>query len=68
MRIAFYKGEERTRKLKVKVNGFNFVTIESSGETTDYEDFDLNAEGVSSIVLEALGLANEEWISMTEAS
>lgn len=68
VRIAFYKGDERTRELKVKVNGYNFVTIVSSGETSDYEDFDLNAEGVSSMVLEGLGLAAEEWISITEAS
>ena len=68
VRIAFYQGDERTRKLKVKVNGYNFVTIVSSGETNDYEDFDLNAEGVSSIVLGGLGLADEEWISITEAS
>ena len=66
MRVAFYKGDERTRKLKVIINNSNLVTIESSGTTDEFEVFDLNTDETKDLTIEALGLAGGEWISLEE--
>ena len=66
MRIAFFKGDERTREIKVEVNGSRRVVIESSGETLDFEDFQLTADEATTVTLEGLGLSGSEWISLTE--
>lgn len=66
MRISFYKGDERTRKLKIRLNGRVAKTIESSGETTGFETFPLNTEETATLSLEGLGLSRDEWISLTE--
>ena len=64
--IAFFKGDERTRELKVKVNGSDQDVIESSGETEEFETFELGTEETETLVLEALGLGGDDWISITE--
>ena len=66
MRIAFYQGSERTRRLEVKINGSTNSEIESSGLTDQFEDFDLNVDKVSEISLETVGLGVNEWISLLE--
>ena len=66
MRIAFYKGDERTRKLKVIVNSSSLVIIESSGTTDEFEVFAVNTDETKNLTLKALGLAGEEWISFKE--
>ena len=66
MLIAFYKGDERTRELKVKVNAFSRYTIESSGETNGFEEFALDLDGTESLTLEGLGLHLDQWIAITE--
>lgn len=66
MRIAFYKGSQRTRRLKVKVNGSTDSIIESSGQTDNFEDFELETIDTNEVTFEALGLRGEDWISFTE--
>lgn len=66
IRIAFYKGVERARRLKIKINGFSFSEVESSGQIDGFENFVLGVSGASEVVLEALGLGSHDWISLTE--
>ena len=66
MLIAFYKGDERTREFKVKVNGSSQNEFESSGEREGFERFELNTDETETIVLEALRLSGDEWIAITE--
>ena len=66
MFIAFYKGDERTRELKVKVNASSRYTVESSGETNGFEEFALDLDGTESLTLEGLGLHRDQWIAITE--
>ena len=66
MRIAFYEGSEKTRRLKVKINGSTNSEIVSSGQTDQFEDFDLNIDKVSKVSLEGLGLGSDDWISLLE--
>lgn len=66
MQIAFYKGDMRTREFKLLINGKVINTFESSGETTDFEIFKIDASDVSSIALEGLGMAGDEWLSIIE--
>lgn len=68
MLIAFFKGDERTRELNVKVNGLFYSVIESSGETDRFETFELSAHGAKTLTLESLGLRREKWISISEVS
>ena len=63
---AFYKGKDRTRELKIKLNGSSRSVIQSSGETDGFEDFELNANETETLTLEGLGLRGDEWISITE--
>lgn len=64
--IAFYKGAERTRKLKVKINGSAYTEIVSSGQTDEFEVFQLGTDSTSEVTLEGLELGSEDWIALTE--
>lgn len=64
--IAFSKGDERTRALKVIINGEEFVDIKSSGETDGFEPFEVNAVGTLSLGLESTDLGDDEFLSITE--
>lgn len=66
MRVAFYKGVGRTRALKILTNGSRHSVVESSGESSEFEDFDLNTDETKMLTLEALGLRGSDWISLTE--
>ncbi|CAM9470281.1 unnamed protein product, partial [Sphacelaria rigidula] len=66
LKVAFYKGDQRSRSLKIKLNGDTFETITSSGETTDLETWTLNSDETASLTLEASGLGDSEWLSITE--
>ncbi|CAN0410730.1 unnamed protein product, partial [Ascophyllum nodosum] len=66
MLIAFYKGDERTRKLNVKLNGSARSVIQSSGETDGFESFELETDETETLTLEAVNLRGDEWISITE--
>lgn len=68
MWVAFYEGNERDRTMNVEVNGEQFKAVTSNGESEDLEEFVLNAEGVSSLALEAVGLldSDDPWLSIIE--
>ena len=67
--IAFYKDEDRTRKLKVKLNGsLRYEVIQSSGETGGFERFELDTEENETLTLEGVDLQGDEWITITEVS
>ena len=66
MRIAFHKGNENQRWLRVKLNGSTHSTIESSGETLGYQNFALNSDETEDLSLEAVSLDGDEWISIKE--
>ena len=66
MALAFYKGNERTRTISVEVNDDNVGMFMSSGETTAFETVELDAPGVTSLALEPVGLAADEYLSITE--
>eukprot|EP00904_Undaria_pinnatifida_P002194 jgi/Undpi1/11976/HiC_scaffold_4.g01675.m1 len=66
LNIAFHKGDERTRKIKVLGDGSSLGTFKSSGTTLGYENWTLNASGVSTIKLVARGLDYNDWLSITE--
>ncbi|CAN0457025.1 unnamed protein product, partial [Scytosiphon promiscuus] len=68
MNIAFHKGDERTRKIKVLGDGSSLGTFTSSGTTLDFENWTLNAADVSTVKLVARGLGYNDWLSITEAS
>ncbi|CAB1098072.1 unnamed protein product [Ectocarpus sp. CCAP 1310/34] len=65
LQVDFWKGEERTRTLKVKINGEKFGEFDSHpGSVTSY--FDVIAYDVHTVTLESLGLDTDEWISLLE--
>lgn len=66
IRVAFYKGDERKRKLKVKVNWDVYEIVESSGETEDFETFEINTKDTTTLSLKAHGLYRDEWLSIIE--
>ena len=66
MRIAFHKGNENERDLKIKLNGRTHSTIESSGNTLWYQTFELDTDETEKLSLEAVNLDGDEWISITE--
>lgn len=68
MDMAFYKGDERTRSVNVWVDGVLLNTITSSGETADYETYPLVAHQASIVVLQAVDLGNNGWLSITEVT
>ena len=65
MRIAFHKGDERTRTLDVYDNGDHHSEITSSGNTLGYERFYLNTVDTEEIKL-CLDGDEDEWLSITE--
>ncbi|CAM9585012.1 unnamed protein product [Choristocarpus tenellus] len=65
--IAFYKGKERMRTLKVVANGSKHLgEITSSGMSRDLEWFDIYASKVRTLSFKSLNLDDDEWISITE--
>ena len=66
LRIAFHKGDENRRWLRVSLNGDTYSTIESSGNTLGYQTFYLNSDETEELCLEAVGLDSDEWISIPE--
>lgn len=67
IRMALWKGEDRTRTVNVWVDGESATTLDASGATNDLEAYELTAADASTVVLEYEGLA-DEWISITEVS
>lgn len=64
--VQFYKGDERSRTLKITSNdGFRQI-VESSGHSQGFEEFDVDTRGSSWLTLEGLGMDGDEWLSITE--
>ena len=68
MEMALYRGDKRTRSVNVWVNGVLQHTIESSGTTTDFETYELIASDATTVMLQAVGLRKNGWLSITEVS
>ena len=68
MKMALYKGDERTRSVNVWIDGVYTHTITSSGTTIDFETYDLIAPGAMTVVLQASGVEGNGWLSITEVS
>ena len=68
IRIAFYKGKEDTRTLKVYDNGKYHSKIKSSGNTTGYQTFYLDTDETSELklYLNDYKLDSDVWLSITE--
>ncbi|CAN0283540.1 unnamed protein product [Ascophyllum nodosum] len=66
MEMALYKGNRRVRSVNVWVNGVLQHTIESSGTTTDFETYELIASDATTVMLQAVGLRKNGWLSITE--
>ncbi|MEP0661197.1 MAG: hypothetical protein ABJC87_18315 [Roseobacter sp.] len=66
--IAFYKGDEDTRTLKVYLNGKYHGKIKSSGNTDDFQTFDLNTDETSELklYLNDYKSNSDVWFSLTE--
>ncbi|CAM9292737.1 unnamed protein product, partial [Hapterophycus canaliculatus] len=65
IQVAFWKGNERTRILEVTVNGELNLTHESSSGST-FNTLGVQADAVDTIMLESVGIAPDEWISLIE--
>eukprot|EP00904_Undaria_pinnatifida_P008296 jgi/Undpi1/4597/HiC_scaffold_18.g07951.m1 len=65
VQVAFYKGEERTRWLKIGINGDEIGTFESYIGST-FNSFDIEETGVESVTMEAVGITTGEWIALLE--
>lgn len=68
MRVALWKGDQRTRSIDVLVDGALDGTFVSSGTTTDYETYDLVVAQVNEVVLQAVDIADNGWLSVTGVS
>lgn len=69
MKLSFYKGDERTRSFKVKLdnNGVDDMEYEfTSTQTLDYENYLLNSDETKELCLESTGLKNSEWFNPNE--
>eukprot|EP00752_Nemacystus_decipiens_P012336 g10936.t1 len=66
LNIAFYKGDERVRKLAVTASDGFYQEIESSGTTDGYERFVVNTDETAWMTMESMDLDSDEWISIKE--
>ena len=68
IRIAFYEGDENTRKLKVYTNGKYYGKIKSSGKTNGFQTFDLDTDETSELklYLDNYKSNSDVWLSITE--
>ena len=68
MRIAFHKGDQRTRTLDVYENGNYHSTITSGGSTMGYQNFMLDTDETNRIRLrlDGYGDNSDVWLSITE--
>lgn len=66
--IVFHKGTERTRVLNVYNNDEYYSQIESSGSSSDYEEFALDSDETAALALCLDDPENtgDDWLSLTE--
>ncbi|CAN0231585.1 unnamed protein product [Scytosiphon promiscuus] len=65
VQVAFWKGEERTRTLKVKINGDTFGEYESYPGST-FNSFGIQEDDVHTVTMESIGIDKDDWISLLE--
>ncbi|CAM9164599.1 unnamed protein product, partial [Laminaria digitata] len=65
VKLAFYKGKEDTRTLKVYDNGSYHSKIKSSGSTNGYQTFELDTDETEELKF-CLNDDDDVWISITE--
>eukprot|EP00903_Cladosiphon_okamuranus_P014617 g13555.t1 len=63
--VAFWKGNERIRTLKVHLDGALTYTHESYAGST-FNTLGVSASGVSTVMLESVDLLPDEWLSLIE--
>lgn len=66
MNMALHRGDERIRSVDVWVDNVFVAVFKSSGTTLDYEAYELIVPQASTIVLQAVDIADNGWISITE--
>ena len=71
LKVALYKGEERTRMFEVKLDNTNGVDDEdyeftSCGCTNGFEYYTLDSDETQELCIEPKGLDESEWFSVTE--
>eukprot|EP00903_Cladosiphon_okamuranus_P011290 g10646.t1 len=67
MKVSFWKGDERTRSLKVKMNGKKMGEFASTtGSITS--SYDIQKNDVHTVTLESIGLGTNAWISLLEVN
>ncbi|CAM9886236.1 unnamed protein product, partial [Pylaiella littoralis] len=65
VQVAFWEGDERTRTLKVKINGDEIGEYESYPGST-FNSFGIQENGVHTVAMESVGIDNDVWISLLE--
>ncbi|CAM9353581.1 unnamed protein product [Ectocarpus sp. 13 AM-2016] len=65
VQVAFWKGDERTRTLKVKINGDKIGEYESYPGST-FNSFGIQENGVHTVAMESVGIDRDDWISLLE--
>eukprot|EP00904_Undaria_pinnatifida_P011612 jgi/Undpi1/7581/HiC_scaffold_23.g10054.m1 len=65
LRMALFKGNQRTRTVSIWVDGVLSSTVETSGTTLEYEPYALEAMQATTIVLQGTGLEENVWLSIT---
>ncbi|CAM9310619.1 unnamed protein product, partial [Ectocarpus fasciculatus] len=65
IQVAVWKGDERTRTLEVYFDDALYDTHESYAGST-FNSLGVSATGVTTVMLESVGLLEEEWISLIE--
>ena len=68
LRMALFKGNQRTRTVSIWVDGVLSSTVETSGTTLEYEPYALEAMQATTIVLQGTGLEENVWLSITGVS
>ncbi|CAM9640288.1 unnamed protein product [Scytosiphon promiscuus] len=63
--VVFWKGDERTRTLKVKVNGDIIGEYESHPGSVS-SSLGVQQNDVETVILESVGVDEDEWISLLE--
>ncbi|CAM9175809.1 unnamed protein product [Ectocarpus sp. 13 AM-2016] len=65
VQVAFWKGDERTRTLKVKINGDKIGEYESYPGSA-FNSFGIQENGVHTVAMESVGIDRDDWISLLE--
>lgn len=68
MRMAMWKGDERSRTVDVWVDGVLSTTVKTSDSTLEYEAYELSATQATEVVLQGARSEGNIWLSITGVS